>query len=107
MDASAAPATAQRVPPYQPYPVTVDEYVRFRREGFLVVKGLVSRAEVEELNAHTDAIITAITAHVKPVMRTSAGSLTSDLRSESKIRQGLKMKNTTWQIEKITRRARR
>ena len=57
MDASATPATAQRVPPHQPYPVTVDEYVRFRHDGFLVVKGLVSRAEVDELNAHTDAIM--------------------------------------------------
>ena len=57
MDVQAAPA-AHQVPPHHPYPVTVDEYVRFRRDGFLVVKGLVSRAEVDEINAHTDAIMT-------------------------------------------------
>ena len=56
MDVQAAPA-AHRVPPHHPYPVTVDEYVRFRRDGFLVVKGLISRSEVDEINAHTEAIM--------------------------------------------------
>jgi hypothetical protein len=40
------------------YPVSVDEYVRFRRDGFLVVRGLVSRTEVQELNDHTDGVMT-------------------------------------------------
>lgn len=58
MDAEIVSAVvAQRNPPYHPYHVTVEEYVRFRRDGFLVVRGLVSRAEVDELNAHTDAIM--------------------------------------------------
>jgi ectoine hydroxylase-related dioxygenase (phytanoyl-CoA dioxygenase family) len=58
MDATALPTiTARRDPPYHPYPMTVDEFVRFRRDGFLVVKGLISRAEVDEFNAHTDAVM--------------------------------------------------
>jgi phytanoyl-CoA hydroxylase len=34
--------------------VTVDEYVRFRAEGFLIVRGLVAADEVEELRGHVD-----------------------------------------------------
>jgi phytanoyl-CoA hydroxylase len=36
------------------YTVTVDEYVRFRTDGFLIVRGLVSPAEVRELLDHVD-----------------------------------------------------
>jgi ectoine hydroxylase-related dioxygenase (phytanoyl-CoA dioxygenase family) len=42
---------------HEPYRVTVEEYVRFQKQGFLVVPGLVARQEVEELAAHTDAIL--------------------------------------------------
>jgi ectoine hydroxylase-related dioxygenase (phytanoyl-CoA dioxygenase family) len=41
----------------EPYRVSVEEYVRFREQGFLVVHGLVGPAEVEELRAHTEDII--------------------------------------------------
>ena len=34
--------------------VTVDEYVRFRAEGYLIVRGLVAPGEVGELLAHVD-----------------------------------------------------
>ena len=36
------------------YHVSVDEYVRFREQGYLVVKGLVSPAEIAELVQHTE-----------------------------------------------------
>lgn len=39
------------------YPVTVDQFTTFLRQGFLVVRGLVARSEVEELAAHTREII--------------------------------------------------
>jgi ectoine hydroxylase-related dioxygenase (phytanoyl-CoA dioxygenase family) len=39
------------------YAVKVDEYVRFRRDGFLVVRGLVSPEEVVELRHHTDDLM--------------------------------------------------
>jgi len=39
------------------YRVRVEEYVRFHAEGFLVVRGLVPPAEVEDLKAHTEDII--------------------------------------------------
>jgi phytanoyl-CoA hydroxylase len=35
-------------------PVTVEQYVRFRREGFLIVPGLVATGEVEELLRHVE-----------------------------------------------------
>ena len=35
-------------------PVTVDEYVRFRADGLLLVRGLVSPADVQELLDHVD-----------------------------------------------------
>ena len=35
------------------YGVSVDEYARFRRDGFLIVRGLVSPEEVAELRQHT------------------------------------------------------
>jgi phytanoyl-CoA hydroxylase len=37
------------------YAVGVDEYVRFRTDGFLIVRGLVSPAEVRELLDHVEA----------------------------------------------------
>jgi phytanoyl-CoA hydroxylase len=33
-------------------PVTVEEYVRYRADGFLIVRGLLDRAEVQELLDH-------------------------------------------------------
>jgi phytanoyl-CoA hydroxylase len=37
------------------YAVSVDEYVRFRTDGFLIVRSLVSPAEVRELLDHVEA----------------------------------------------------
>ena len=42
---------------YQPYHVSVQEYVTFREQGFLVVPSLVSLDEVRELNEHMDRIL--------------------------------------------------
>lgn len=39
------------------YAMTVDEYVRFRRDGFLVVRNLVPAPEIEELVRHTDDLM--------------------------------------------------
>lgn len=39
------------------YNVTVDEYVRFRRDGFLVVRNLISPAQVDELRQHTEDLM--------------------------------------------------
>ena len=44
-------------PPYLPSmtrKVTVDEYVRFREEGFLIVRGLVDEDDVRELIDHVE-----------------------------------------------------
>lgn len=39
------------------YRVSVKEYIDFRRNGFLVVRGLVSAAEVTELREHTEELM--------------------------------------------------
>jgi ectoine hydroxylase-related dioxygenase (phytanoyl-CoA dioxygenase family) len=39
------------------YNLTVDEYVRFCRDGFLVVRNLVAPAEIAELRQHTDDLM--------------------------------------------------
>ena len=39
------------------YPVSVEEYVRFRAEGFLIVRGLVAAGEVRELLRHVDDLL--------------------------------------------------
>ncbi|MEX1015710.1 MAG: phytanoyl-CoA dioxygenase family protein [Phycisphaeraceae bacterium] len=41
----------------QRYRVSVEEYVGFRRDGFAVVRGLVSPAEVAELREHTEELM--------------------------------------------------
>ncbi len=54
--ATAAPKTAgsERT---DRYPVSVDEYIKFKRDGFLVVRGLVSPDEIAELRQHTDDLM--------------------------------------------------
>jgi len=39
------------------YQVSVNEYIKFKRDGFLVVKNLVSPAEIAELRRHTDDLM--------------------------------------------------
>ncbi len=39
------------------YRVSVEEYCAFRDQGFLVVRGLVSPAEIEELRGHTEDLM--------------------------------------------------
>jgi phytanoyl-CoA hydroxylase len=39
------------------YAVSVDEYVRFRTDGFLIVRGLVAPGEVQELLDHVDDLL--------------------------------------------------
>jgi phytanoyl-CoA hydroxylase len=39
------------------YLVSVDEYTRFRRDGFVVVRGLVSPEEIAELRQHTEDLM--------------------------------------------------
>ncbi len=43
--------------PYERYRVSVEEYVTFHRQGFLIVRGLVPRDDVAELVAHSEDLI--------------------------------------------------
>ncbi|MEX0653996.1 MAG: phytanoyl-CoA dioxygenase family protein [Phycisphaeraceae bacterium] len=42
---------------YERYVVSVDEYVRFRRDGFLVVRNLVPQADIDTLRQHTEDLM--------------------------------------------------
>ncbi|NDJ61390.1 MAG: phytanoyl-CoA dioxygenase family protein [Chloroflexi bacterium] len=44
-------------PDYAPYRVSVDEYIRFREQGFLAVRGLIPQHDVQMLVDHTDNIL--------------------------------------------------
>jgi phytanoyl-CoA hydroxylase len=65
-DVTIAPAMAAPEPgrmpakPLKPYPryrVSVQEYVTFHEQGFLIVRGLVPPEDVQELVQHTDDLI--------------------------------------------------
>ena len=45
---------SNRIHEHTPYRVSVDEYRQFRRDGYLIVKNLISRDEVSELITLTD-----------------------------------------------------
>lgn len=52
------PAAPLRPLPHgRPYRVSVEEHVRYRRQGFLAVPGLVSADEVAELRRHTEDLM--------------------------------------------------
>lgn len=42
---------------HTPYQVSIDEYRRFRRDGFVTIKGLVPPQDVEELKRHTEELM--------------------------------------------------
>ncbi len=55
---SANPSTRQTVEQrYERYRVSVEQYIRFRRNGFLVVKNLISPEDIAELRAHTEDLM--------------------------------------------------
>lgn len=39
------------------YPLSIEEYTRFRKDGFLVVRNLVAPTQVEELRQHTEDLM--------------------------------------------------
>lgn len=43
--------------PIDRYQVSVDQYIRFRRDGFLVVRGLVDPGQIAELRQHTEDLM--------------------------------------------------
>ncbi|MGN6812202.1 MAG: phytanoyl-CoA dioxygenase family protein, partial [Thermomicrobiales bacterium] len=56
MTATANPPPAQRERTDR-YRVSVREYITFRQQGFLVVRGLLSPAEIAELRQHTEDLM--------------------------------------------------
>jgi ectoine hydroxylase-related dioxygenase (phytanoyl-CoA dioxygenase family) len=56
-DASISHATYERVSARDRYLVTVQQYIAFRRDGFLIVPSLVFQEDVAELRRHTDDLM--------------------------------------------------
>ena len=52
-----APKVTNTFREYAPYRVSVEEYVSFRSQGFLIVRGLVDQTDVQELRDHTEDIM--------------------------------------------------
>jgi ectoine hydroxylase-related dioxygenase (phytanoyl-CoA dioxygenase family) len=53
----ASPMSARPAPNADRYRVSVEEYTRFRRDGFLVVRGLINAAEIADLRQHTEDLM--------------------------------------------------
>lgn len=54
---AATTSSPSSVAAHTPYRVSVDEYIAFRRQGFLVVRGLLGPDEVAELRQHTEDLM--------------------------------------------------
>ena len=54
---SAVVETAPARRSYEPYLVSVQEYITFREQGFLIVRGLVPQDDVQDLIKHTDDLL--------------------------------------------------
>lgn len=57
MSAVTSEAPSAPTATHEPYRVSVEEYISFRRRGFLVVRNLISPDEVAELKTHTDDLM--------------------------------------------------
>lgn len=55
------------------YRVSVDEYRTFRQQGFLVVRGLVDGAEIEELRQHTEDLMQGRLPEQQPITGQNTG----------------------------------
>lgn len=51
------PATPAPAKSYAPYQVSIDEFRRFRRDGFVTIPGLVPPEDIAELRAHTEDLM--------------------------------------------------
>jgi ectoine hydroxylase-related dioxygenase (phytanoyl-CoA dioxygenase family) len=63
---------------HTPYLVSVDDYVRFHHDGYLIVRGLVSQAEVQELLQHMDNLMAG--TETIPGLQPPPAHLTEDER---------------------------
>jgi ectoine hydroxylase-related dioxygenase (phytanoyl-CoA dioxygenase family) len=62
------------------YVVSVDEYVAFRRDGFLIVRGLVSPEEVEQLKQHTEDLMQGRLPQQTSLMETKKAEKGTDVQ---------------------------
>ncbi len=57
VDIDQNPPLRAEIGGYAPYRVSVNEYTAFREHGFVVVRGLISLVDVQELNDHMDDVL--------------------------------------------------
>ena len=60
---------------YERYRVSVKEYITFREQGFLVVRGLIPPEDVQELNAHMDNLLAGRESIQDAVVLTDIGKV--------------------------------
>ena len=54
---TAAPLTENQAPRTDRYQVSIEQYIAFRRDGYLIVRDVVSPEEVAELKQHTEDLM--------------------------------------------------
>jgi hypothetical protein len=68
---------------YERYRVSVEEYRRFREQGFLVIKGLVPSEDVQEMNQFMDDMLSGRkTIDGAQIMKARAASIMTDVEPE-------------------------
>lgn len=78
------PLDAKKV--YEQYRLSVEEYVRFRARGFLVVRGLISPEDVLSLNTHMDNLLSGREALDGAHMMSSLGQKDGTIMPEDWLR---------------------
>jgi chlorinating enzyme len=63
------------------YIVSVDEYVSFRRDGFLIVRNVVSPSEIQDLKQHTEDLMQGRLPEQQAVMKNGKPVLGTDMQS--------------------------
>ncbi|MBP6506066.1 MAG: phytanoyl-CoA dioxygenase family protein [Opitutaceae bacterium] len=53
----SAPSASGPAATYEPFKVSIEQFTRFRRDGFVVIPGLVPPADIAELRAHTEELM--------------------------------------------------
>lgn len=76
--------TNQKV--YQKFQVSVDDYIRFKEQGFLVVRGLISPDEVGELNDHMDRLLAGQDEIEGAVIQANIGQKVAKIEPEAWLR---------------------
>src|SRR3989337_131578 len=71
---------------YEKYRVSVKEYITFREQGFLVVRGLIPPEDVQALNTHMDNLLAGQESVHDAVVLTDIGKVSLPINPEDWLR---------------------